>query len=230
MTKYVKSITDNKTLINHLQKFINIVYRKYIFEHEHQHLCNDLLFFFYIDKRFEFNTPLKHIKNSMIFQKENLAKEDKNVKVLKESGEIFETVVYGKIQKFFTLNQLLFIANEKNEELSVEEFRSEYEKCKKSNIETLFKVFQENELILSDLVNNIYSELKVELYLKKNKGKTLDEITRGIMACMNDYFKEDKHKILSLEGWGNLIVTEDIGHYDCHVPDKIKFFKRKKKL
>lgn len=227
MTKYVKSITDNKTLLNYLQKFINIVDRKYIFEHEHQHLCNVLLFFFYIDKRFEINTPPKHIKNSMICRKENLAKEDKNVKVLKESGEIFETVVYGKIQKFFTLNQLLFIANEKNEELSVEEFRSEYEKCKKSNIETLFKVFQENELILSDLVNNIYSELKLELSLKKNKGKTLDEITRGIMACMNDYFKEDKHKILSLEGWGNLIVTEDIGHYDCHVPDKMKYFKRK---
>ena len=30
-----------------------------------------------------------------------------------------------------------------------------------------------------------------------------------------------KLMVNSLEELGDMIVTEDIGHYDCHIPDKI---------
>ena len=99
-----------------------------------------------------------------------------------------------------------------------------------SCIEGLFKVFRENDLILSDLVNNIYDELTKELSKNDNKGKSLDDITNEIIACKNDYFKDDGNEIKTLENLGEMIVTEDIGHYDCHIPDKIKLMKLKNKI
>ena len=58
--------TNNKALMKYLEEFINIVVRKYIFEHEHNHLCNLLLFFYYVDKDYEINTPPKKIKDNKI--------------------------------------------------------------------------------------------------------------------------------------------------------------------
>ena len=94
---------------------------------------------------------------------------------------------------------------------------------KKSNIEELFKIFQNNHLILSDLVNNIYLELKKELSLDKNKGKTFDDLVGEIIACKNEFYEDNSNKIESLDEFGEMIAIDDIGHYDCHIPDKQKF-------
>ena len=93
---------------------------------------------------------------------------------------------------------------------------------KKDNIEELFKVFQENNLILSNLVNKIYFELKKEFSLEKNKGKTFDSFANEIIACKNDLFKDNDNNIESIEDFCDMIVVEDVGHYDCHIPDKLK--------
>ena len=215
-----------KQLQEYLEKFINIVYRKFIFEHEHNHLFNILLYFYYVDKDYEINTPPKKIKDNKVTLFKNLSKEEQIEKnnILDESGEIFETVTYGRVQKFFRLKQLLFIANEKNDELSVIEYRKKYTETmkKKDNLEELFKEFQDNNLILSDLVNKIYAEIKKELSLDKNKGKTIDEFVNEIIACKNEYNKNNADKIKSLEEFGEMIVIEDIEHYDCHIPDNKK--------
>ena len=97
-------------------------------------------------------------------------------------------------------------------------------------IEELFKAFRENDLILSDLVNNIYKELEKELTKIENSGKSLNDLANEIIACKNDYFKDNENEIKSLEKLGNMIVTEDIGHYDCHIPDKIKLMKLENKI
>ena len=97
-------------------------------------------------------------------------------------------------------------------------------------IEELFKAFRENDLILSDLVNNIYKELEKELSKIENSGKSLNDLVNEIIACKNDYFKDNENEIKSLEKLGNMIVTEDIGHYDCHIPDKIKLMKLENKI
>ena len=138
-------------------------------------------------------------------------------------------MTYGRVQKFFKLKQLLFIANEKNDELSVDEYKIKYrEMMKKENcLEELFKDFRENDLILSDLVNNIYQELKKKLNTTNNKGKTLDSFGNEIIACKNDYFNDKEKRIESLEKLDEIVITEDIGHYNCHIPDKIKLKKLK---
>ena len=226
MMQNIREKIENKALQEYLEKFINIVYRKFIFEHEHNHLFNILLYFYYVDKDYEINTPPKKIKDNKVTLFKNLSKEEQIEKnnILDESGEIFETVTYGRVQKFFRLKQLLFIANEKNDELSVIEYRKKYTETmkKKDNLEELFKEFQDNNLILSDLVNKIYAEIKKELSLDKNKGKTIDEFVNEIIACKNEYNKNNADKIKSLEEFGEMIVIEDIERYDCHIPDKKK--------
>ena len=93
----IQKITENRALKEYLEKFINIVYRKFIFEHEHNHLCNDLLFFYYVDKDYEINTSPKKIKV-------NKSKEQNDKShVFEDSGENFEIMVYGSAQKFFGL-------------------------------------------------------------------------------------------------------------------------------
>ena len=226
MMQNIREKIENKALQEYLEKFINIVYRKFIFEHEHNHLFNILLYFYYVDKDYEINTPPKKIKDNKVTLFKNLSKEEQIEKnnILDESGEIFETVTYGRVQKFFRLKQLLFIANEKNDEVSVIEYRNKYTETmkKKDNLEELFKEFQDNNLILSDLVNKIYAEIKKELSLDKNKGKTIDEFVNEIIACKNEYNKNNADKIKSLEEFGEMIVIEDIERYDCHIPDKKK--------
>ena len=221
---FINKLTENTNLIKYLEKFINIVDRKYIFQHEHYHLCNNLLYFFYIDKSEDINTPPKQIKNNkvIIIEEKDYTEEkkkDKNLK--KESGEIFETIAYGKIQKMFNLKQLLFIANENNEKLDVDEFKKKYQEDMndKNATEKLFKDFKENNQILSDLVNNIYEELKEELSLEKNKGKNIDDFAKEILACPNDLFKENNIK--SIEDFCECIITEDLGHYDCHIHGRL---------
>ena len=143
---------------------------------------------------------------------------------------MFESLIYGKAQKYFRLKELLFIANDKNDELNVEQYQKKYIEIINNNncIEELFKVFRENELILSNLVNNIYIELTKVLSNNENKGKSLNDLVNEIIACENDYFRDDGNKIKSLEELGEMIVTEDIGHYDCHIPDKIKLLSKDK--
>ena len=216
----INKLTQNSKLIEYLEKFINIVDRKYIFQHEHNHLCNVLLYYFYIDKSDEINTPPKLLKNNKVIvlnEKEysELSKTHKNIQ--NDSGEIFETITYGKIQKIFNLKQLLFIANENNEKLNVDEFKKKYqeEMNNKNSTEKLFKEFKENNQILSDLVNNIYDELMKELSLEENKGKSIDDFAKEIIACQNEYFKENNIK--SIEDFAECIITEDLGHYDCHI-------------
>jgi hypothetical protein len=224
----IQKKTENEALKEYLEKFINIVYRKFIFEHEHNHLCNDLLFFYYVDKDYEINTPPKKIKDNKVTLVKKLSPKEQRDKshVFDESGEIFETMTYGRVQKFFKLKQLLFIANEKNDELSVDEYKKKYNEImgQKGNVEELFKVFQDNHLILSDLVNNIHLELKKELSLDKNKGKTIDELADEIIACKNEFYEDNSDKIESLDEFGEMIVIDEIEHYDCHIPDKQKFW------
>ena len=75
MVQSVKNIIKSFELLNYLELFINIVDRKYTFQHEHHNLFNALLYFFYVDKSFDINTPSKQIKeNKVIILDANLIK------------------------------------------------------------------------------------------------------------------------------------------------------------
>ena len=45
----------------------------------------------------------------------------------KEAGRLFEVFCYGKVQEKFKIKQLLFIANEENDNLDCIKYKKEYE-------------------------------------------------------------------------------------------------------
>ena len=84
-----------------------------VFQHEHHHLFNNLLYFFYTNKSEGSNTSPKIVKGNKVTEVNGTDKVS-----LKESGYVFENIVFGKVKKAFTLKQLLFIGNENNDNLN----------------------------------------------------------------------------------------------------------------
>ena len=152
----------NQTLDGLLYEFVNIVVRKAIFIHEHQHLSGCLLY--YTQRINKINTPPHNINNRTVIYEKCLNNE-KNGRIEKgERGEIFEILSYGKVLKLYTLFDLLFIADETNDNLTIDNYFLKYKKYKediknqRTTLENILKNFPK-EQILSDLVNSIYEEL-----------------------------------------------------------------------
>ena len=156
----LNNVLKKTNLYKKFEQFVNIVVRKFTFEHEHHHLCNNLLYFLYTNKSDGLNTPPKLVKNNKVLEIKPPFEENKNI--LKESGNIFEKIAYGKIKKIFTLKQLLFIGNEKNDNLNVHEYRKKFIEIPKQSIDDLFNAYDNNN-ILGTLVQDIYILLKNEL-------------------------------------------------------------------
>ena len=228
--KIIKNINN---LYPNFQTFVNIVSRKHIFQHEHHHLCNNLLYFLYTNKSEGLNTPPKIVKDSKVTEIKDT--QVKNEDIIQESGYVFEKMAYGRIKKVFTLKQLLFIGNENNDNLNIHEYRKKFIEISntKNNVEELFKSYSNNN-ILGELVLSIYNSLKNELGKKFNEA--LDNI---IMATEDDaeeeeildeddeeeiygiYRKKDDDKkeeaMNPLEKFGENFIIRDYDHYDCHI-------------
>ena len=127
-------------------------------------------------------------------------------------------MAYGKVQIIFYLKQLLFIANEKNDELSVDEYRNKYIEISsaKNNTEELFLEFKGKE-ILYPLIKKIYDALIQELSQEKNKGKSINDLFKNQVVCIKD--SEDNENPKDINEIGEICVTEELGHYDCHIVD-----------
>ena len=153
-----------------LDDFIFIVVRKYIFGHEHQHLSGGLLFHSGVIDRI--GTPThneEEIKNGNV--KYNMDKAERG-----ERGEIFEKICYDKVYHTYSLFDLLFIANENNDELDVathlkifKEYK-EKEKHKKLDLMNELKNFPKGQ-VLSELISKIYTEI-----LRLPEKERLDKI------------------------------------------------------
>ena len=181
-------------IYQNFQKFVNIVTRKHIFQHEHHHLFNNLLYFFYTNKSEGSNTSPKIVKGNKVTEVNGTDKVS-----LKESGYMFETIAFGRIKKAFTLKKLLFIGNENNDNLNVHEYRKKFNEISntKNNVEELIKSYNNNN-ILDELVLSIYSLLKNELGNKFNE--TLDNIYVAKKddddekeEILNEYDEEEIH-------------------------------------
>ena len=178
----LNNVLKKTILYKKFEQFVNIVVRKFTFEHEHHHLCNNLLYFLYTNKSDGLNTPPKLVKNNKVLEIKPPFEENKNI--LKESGNIFEKIVYGKIKKIFTLKQLLFIGNEKNDNLNVHEYRKKFKEISNQNIDDLFKAYDNNN-ILGELVGDIYTLLKNEL------GKDFNSILDSLIVSKEEGDGED---------------------------------------
>ena len=148
--KKFASFKNNKLNIL-LSQFSNIVVRKHIFGHEHQHLSGGLLYFKKKTKRI--SIPPHNIREGIVAY-------DENSEVRGVRGEIFELLSYGKVFKVYSIFDLIFMADETNDNLNIDEHLKKYKEFrikKKSLLEEL-KNFPK-EQTLSDMVNEIYSEL-----------------------------------------------------------------------
>ena len=164
-------------------KFVNVVIRKFKFQHEHHNLFNNLLYYLHINKPDSLNTTSKLIKNDKLIETPFKENNNKNNK-FKESGNNFKQVAYGKNKNSFTLKQLLFIGNEKNDNLNVHDYRNKYNEISKQKIDELFEAYDNNN-ILGLLVQYIYILLKNEL------GKDFNSILDSLIVSKEDSVEED---------------------------------------
>lgn len=183
-----------------LSQFSNIVVRKHIFGHEHQHLSGGLLYFKKKTKRL--CTPPHKIDNGIITYDEN--SEERG-----ERGEIFELLSFGKVFKLYTIFDLIFMADETNDNLEIDQHLKkyqEYNKNKKSLLEELKKFPKEQTL--SKIVNQIYLELlnDKDSYEKLNKNSYIAFKNEELSNNEDNNDIEDYINIL--ENSENLITPE----------------------
>lgn len=188
-------IIKNPVLNELLKKFTNIVVRKYIFCHEHPHLSGGLLFIH--DKIERVGTPPHNITDGNV-------KYLNNEKKVGERGKIFEELAYGKVFILYSIFDLLFMANEKYDELDIDSHLNEYKKyCEsKKDLKSLLEGFPADQ-ILSPLVEQIYQELSMD-----NNQITYKNLTTKTIAFKkeDDISDEDYYELLS--NVENLVTTE----------------------
>lgn len=209
---------SSRNLVKHLEKFVNIVLRKFKFEHEQHHLVTILLFYIYINSKRRINSLPKEITENIIkiLSEDDYKKKRNNNKnndnVSKEAGELFEVFCYGKKQKEFSLKQLLFIANEDNDKLDCETFKKNYNECSNIELDIILEQFPQNQ-ILSKLVNDIKNDFKEEAMLKNNfKLKAEDILGNSIVSRIKDI-----KDLISIEEIGNMQITISENSYNNYV-------------
>ena len=214
---------NSEKLKTSLSKFANIVKRKFNFEHELQYLVTILLFYLYANTKRRINSIPREIKDSEIkFLEENeynkIKNEEGNNKypnIVKEAGYSFEKFCYGEIQKKFYIKQLLFIANEKNDELNCKEYKEQYLKCSEEKLENILKNFPQDQ-ILSPLVEQIKEGLEEEKNLileYEKKAKSDDNI-------LNDFITKAEDELSFTKDFENLEVDIGQGAYNNYVYDR----------
>lgn len=210
-------IGGNIELQDVLKDFCNISFRKFIFQHEIHHLTTILLFFLYINKDNSLNsltkelTPEVDIKSNPELSSKDLIK-NKNENIQKEEGNIFELLCYGKIQKHFTLKQLLFIVNENNDSLDYASYKKKYESHCKKNLDELLNNFPDG-LILSNHVKKINECLKKTL---EGKDSSIENLLGDIFIVSKEETDDDGDCYSILNNDETVLVTED-ERYDNHL-------------
>ena len=185
----------NQLLDKLIKTFVNIVVRKFIFSHEHPHLSGCLLY--YSQSINKINTPPYRINNGEIIYEKNQNGEKKG-----ERGELFELLAYGKVKKVFNLFELLFIADERNDNLTLDEHCKTYrDYCKnKRDLFTILEKFPKNQ-ILSTLINSIYKNLL-------NDKESYNLLSTSTIAYKKESTTVNSKDKQSLENSENLVIAE----------------------
>jgi hypothetical protein len=204
MDSSISTIILSSKLYESLKKFVNLVQRKYKFGHELHHLVTVLLFFLYKNNRRRINSLPKEVENNKvkILSEKEYKEKKNNPNVFKEAGNLFEFFIYGKVNVGFYLKELLFIANEKNDELNCEQYKIEYEKCQKKSIDEMLNKFPRDQ-IFSKLILEIKEGFEEEKTLNKNFGKSAEEILGNNLISKI----EDNIELFSIEKLENMIIT-----------------------
>lgn len=222
----------NPNLKTDLKTFVNITIRKFTFQHEHQHFSGGLLFF--IGKSERINTPKQKYENNkltilkdnyLINEDEKKKLEEKSIIISQERGELYEQMYYGKIFSKFKMIELLFIANEDNNNLNREEHLEKFNQFTKNiKLEEAFKNFPKNQ-ILSKLINDIFFLLLVDK--EENGDENLLNLLETEAIARRIGAKGDNENILKILN-NNVIAEKGKCYLSGDKPD-YKFLKRKDK-
>lgn len=209
----------NENLLEDLKIFVNIVKRKYDFEHEQNHLVTTLLFYMYINRKRRINSLPKEIKGDEIkeISYEDYQKRKKEKNVAKEAGNLFEKFTYGFSEdKKFSIKQLLFIANEDNDKLDCVEYKIKFSGCQNAGLNYILSNFPKNQP-LSQLVEKIKLDLEEEKRLREDNEniKEIDFESKIISK------KKNINNLISLEELGNICMNKISSPYNNYVPDKL---------
>ena len=209
----LSQIISSSKLLESLKKFVNLVQRKYKFQHEHQHLVTILLFFIYINSRRRINSLPKEIINNkiQILSEEEYKKKKKNPNTIKEAGSLFELFINGKIKYGFYLKELLFIANEKNDDLDCEEYKNQFENCRNKTIEEMINDFPDDQ-IMSNIV------LEIKEGIEEEKKFTHDFNAENAFANSLVSRIEENIELFSIEKLENLKISQIDMAYNNYLP------------
>ena len=204
----------NSDLVANIKKFVNIILRKFKYEHEQHHLVTILLFYIYINVQRRINSLPKEIdENKIRILSENIYKEKKDKdNVFKEAGYQFEFFCYGKKQINFSLKQLLFIANEDNDKLDCATYKKKYNECDKNKLDDMLQNFPRKQ-VLTELVDDIKNGFKEEEKLKLNYGKKAENILGNKIVSKI----EDNKELISFEDFENMEITHSDNAYNNYV-------------
>ena len=221
--KFLQTNTiSNVDLLSALKDFCNITYRKYTFGQEQLHLTTALSFFLYINESRRLNSLCKEITKSGEIKIIDIEEDDEELNQIKktnkfidkEAGDLFEILCFGAAQKEFNLKQLLFIANERNDNLNCDDYKKKYEEALNDDLDNLLENFPRNQ-ILSELVMKIKDGIKLEKKLELNYGKNTEEILGRKTLVKKDGINEESF-IDNLD----FPLIFDNAKYDNHLLDE----------
>ena len=196
MNRSISTIILTDKLYENLKKFVNLVHIKYKFGQELHHLVTVLLFFLYKNNKRHVNSLLKEIENNKV-----------------------EILLGKSIKVGFYLKDLLFIANEKNDELDCEQYKIEYEKCHSKSIDEMLNEFPTDQAF-SKLILEIKEGFKEEKSLNFNFGKSAEEILGNYLISKI----EDNIELLSIEKLENMYITIPDYPYNNHLNDDKSYY------
>ena len=208
----------NENLLEDLKIFVNIVKRKYDFEHEQNHLVTILLFYMYINRKRRINSLPKEIKGDEVkeISKEDYEKKKTEKNVIIEAGNLLEKFIYGFSEnKGFSLKQLLFIANEDNDKLDCDKYKIEFIGCQNAGLDFILSKFPKNQP-LSQLVGKIKFDLDEEKKLRiENENIKQINFESKIVSKKNII-----NNLIPLEDLGNICMNKISCPFDNSIPDK----------
>ena len=215
--KYYYAIMSEK-LKTSLKEFVNIVKRKYNFEHEQQHLITILLFYLYINEKRRINSLPKEINETrvQILTNEEYDKKKNQKNVEKEAGRLFEVFCYGQVQEKFKIKQLLFIANEENDKLDCIKYKNEYQKCSEKTLEEILSNFP-----LDQPLSTLVKEIKKGLEEEKKLLLEVKNIEKGFDEILDSYVtKKEDIQFPILEEFENIEIDAKTVFYNNYIFDK----------
>ena len=226
----IKYTNSNMELELALKEFCEIAFRKFVFEHEINHLVTVLLFYLYVNEDTNINSLIKELtsEGEIIIHTELTAKdltENKNIYIQREAGNIFELLCYGSIQNSFTLKQLLIISDENNDALDFKSFKEKYEKDSKKELSVLLQEFPDNQLLsehvkkINECLNKSPERSFLEKVLNKETIVKKDDVKEEV-----DFYTtlNDKAIVIEQERYDNHLIYEKRSTYNNPLKNNFK--------